>query len=96
LLGQLPCPVVSHCSLDAAYAERPAPDGTLFDQDTARHLAWIAAGPRGAFAPRPASSTVPNKPAVHVLGDAPLLLAPDGQFLARQEAGRRAVGGVSA
>ena len=32
-------PVVSHCSLDAAYAERPAPDGIHRDPDAARHRA---------------------------------------------------------
>jgi hypothetical protein len=34
---QLLGPVVSHCSLDAACAERPAPDGIHRDQDVARH-----------------------------------------------------------
>jgi len=83
-------PVVSHCSLEAACAERPALDGIQPDKDTARRHDALSIGQRAAC-PR---LTVAE--ARGPVGGERLLPAPDGQFLARQEAGRRAVGGVSA
>jgi len=46
-------PVVSHCSLDAAYAERPRPTAPIATRTLLVTSRGSRLDPRGAFAPRP-------------------------------------------
>ncbi|HEX5077239.1 MAG TPA: hypothetical protein VFW03_28770, partial [Gemmatimonadaceae bacterium] len=57
--GELRCPVVSHCSLDAACAERPRPTAPGSTQRVLVTAHGSRHGPRGAKR-RPGA---PNKPA---------------------------------
>ena len=78
----------------------PAPDGTRFDPESTAgpHGSWL--GSRGAFASRTSEQHVRDLMVAEArrgpVGSERVLLAPDGQALARQEAEWRDVGGASA